>query len=115
MVHRVQEMFKKLGAEGTFQAIKRKAPGTIDRDLYAYVIDTKDFTNWVVMANGAIPTMTTGTSLWDFRDQNGKTLGREQAPVCKTARGGAHLRFLIPLPPQTDTKPPFIDPIADPS
>ena len=33
MVRRVQEMYKKLGAEWTFQAIKRKAPGTIDRDL----------------------------------------------------------------------------------
>jgi len=33
MVRRVQEMFKKLGPEGTFQAIKRKAPGTVERDL----------------------------------------------------------------------------------
>src|SRR3984893_16126365 len=38
MVHRVQEMFKKLGPEATFEAVKRKAPGTIDRDLYAYIL-----------------------------------------------------------------------------
>ena|GEM_PF-276566 len=115
MVHRVQEMFKKLGAEGTFAAIKRKAPGTIDRDLYAYVIDTKDFTNWVVMANGAIPTMTTGTSLWDFRDQNGKYLGREQAEVCKSGRGWVDFRFLSPLTQQIDDKSAYIERIGDTS
>src|SRR5258708_18062191 len=113
MVHRVQEMFKKLGAEGTFQAIKRKAPGTIDRDLYAYVIDTKDFTNWVVMANGAIPTMTTGTSLWDFRDQNGKYLGREQAAVCKSGRGWGDFRFFSPLTQQIGGKLTLIGPNLD--
>jgi TRAP-type uncharacterized transport system substrate-binding protein len=115
MVHRVQEMFKKLGAEGTFAAIKRKAPGTIDRDLYAYVIDTKDFTNWVVMANGAIPTMTTGTSLWDFRDQNGKYLGRQQAEVCKSGRGWVDFRWLNPVTQQIDDKSAYIERIGDTS
>jgi TRAP-type uncharacterized transport system substrate-binding protein len=115
MVHRVQEMFKKLGAEGTFQAVKRKAPGTIDRDLYAYIIDTKNFTNWVVMANGAIPTMTTGTSLWDFRDQNGKYLGREQAEVCKSGRGWVDFRWLSPVTQQIDDKSAYIERIGDTS
>jgi TRAP-type uncharacterized transport system substrate-binding protein len=115
MVHRVQEMFKKLGPDGTFQAVKRKAPGTIDRDLYAYIIDTKDFTNWVVMANGAIPTMTTGTSLWDFRDQNGKYLGRQQAEVCKSGRGWVDFRWLNPVTQQIDDKSAYIERIGDTS
>jgi len=109
MVHRVQEMFKKLGAEGTFAAIKRKAPGTIDRDLYTYIIDT----NAVVMANGAIPTMTTGTSLWDFRDQNGKYLGREEAEVCKSGRGWVDFRWLSPVTQQIDDKSAYIERIGD--
>src|SRR6516165_10598293 len=79
MVHRVQDMFKKLGPEGTFLAIRRKAPGTIDRDLYAYVVDQ----NGIVQANGAIAAMTPGTNLYDFRDQNGKYMMREQLEVCK--------------------------------
>jgi uncharacterized protein len=113
MVHRVQEMFKKLGAEGVFAAIKRKAPGTIDRDLYAYIVDTKNFTNWVVMANGAIPTMTTGTSLWDFRDQNGLYLGRVEAEVCKSGRGWVDFRWLNPVTQQIDDKSAYIERIGD--
>ena len=92
MVHRVQEMFKKLGAEGTFAAIKRKAPGTIDRDLYAYIVDQ----NGAVVANGAIPTMTTGTNLWNFRDQNGKYFMREQVAACKAGQGLSHLKSTQP-------------------
>src|SRR5215475_1049888 len=113
MVHRVQDMYKKLGAEGVFAAIKRKAPGTIDRDLYAYIVDTKDFTNWVVMANGAIPTMTTGTSLWNFRDQNGLYLGRVEAEVCKGGRGWVDFRWLNPVTQQIDDKSAYIERIGD--
>src|SRR5215468_5021470 len=74
MVHRVQEMNKKLGPEGVFAAVKRKAPGTVDRDLYVYIVDQ----NGIVMANGVIPTMTTGTNLFNARDQNGKYFMREK-------------------------------------
>jgi TRAP-type uncharacterized transport system substrate-binding protein len=109
MVRRVQDMYKKLGAEGTFQAIKRKAAGTIDRDLYAYIIDT----DAVVMANGAIPTMTTGTSLWNFRDQNGKYLGREEVDVCKNGRGWVDFRWLNPVNQQIVDKSAYIERIGE--
>jgi TRAP-type uncharacterized transport system substrate-binding protein len=110
MVRRVQEMFKKLGADGTFQAIKRKAPGTIDRDLYAYIVDQ----NGVVMANGAIPTMTTGTNLWNFRDQNGKYFMHEQVAVCKSGQGGwVDFRWLSPLTQQIYDKSSYIDRLGD--
>ena len=105
MVRRVQEMFKKLGPEATFQAIKRKAPGTIDRDLYAYVVDQ----NGVVQANGAIPSMTTGTNLYNFRDQNGKYMMREQLEVCKgPQRGWVDFRFLSPLTQTIEDKSTYI-------
>ena len=110
MVRRVQEMFKKLGPEGTFQAIKRKAPATVDRDLYAYIVDQ----NGVVMANGVIPTMTTGTNLWNFRDQNGKYFMREQVAICKSGRGGwVDFRWLSPVTQQIDDKSSYIDRVGD--
>ena len=110
MVHRVQEMFKKLGPEATFQAVKRKAPGTIDRDLYAYILDL----NGVVMANGAIPTMTTGTNLINFRDQNGKYFMREQMEVCKgPQRGWVDFRFLSPLTQTIDDKSSYLERMGD--
>src|ERR1700730_8899844 len=110
MVHRVQEMFKKLGPEATFQAVKRKAPGTIDRDLYAYILDL----NGVVMANGAIPTMTTGTNLINARDQNGKYFMREQMEVCKgPQRGWVDFRFLSPLTQTIDDKSSYLERMGD--
>ena len=110
MVHRVQEMFKKLGPEGTFQAVKRKAPGTIDRDLYAYILDL----NGVVMANGAIPTMTTGTNLINFRDQNGKYLMREQMEVCKgPQRGWVDFRWLSPVTQTIEDKSAYLERMGD--
>jgi TRAP-type uncharacterized transport system substrate-binding protein len=110
MVHRVQEMFKKLGPDGTFQAIKRKAPGTIDRDLYAYVVDQ----NGVVQANGAIPSMTTGTNLYNFRDQNGKYMMREQLEVCKGPQHGwVDFRFLSPLTQTIEDKSTYIERMGD--
>ena len=110
MVHRVQDMFKKLGPEGTFQAVKRKAPGTIDRDLYAYILDL----NGVVMANGAIPTMTTGTNLINFRDQNGKYMMREQMEVCKgPQRGWVDFRWLSPVTQTIEDKSAYLERMGD--
>jgi len=110
MVHRVQEMFRKLGPEATFQAIKRKAPGTIDRDLYAYVVDF----HGIVIANGAIPTMTTGTNLYDFQDENGKYFMREQLEVCKgLQRGWVDFRWLSPATQTVEDKSSFIERMGD--
>jgi TRAP-type uncharacterized transport system substrate-binding protein len=106
MVHRVQDMFKKLGPEQTFKAILSKASGTIDRDLYAYVVDE----NGIVKANGAIPTMTPGTNLYNFRDQNGKYMMREQLDVCKgPGRGWVDFRFLSPVTQTIEDKSTYIE------
>ena len=110
MVHRVQDMFKKLGPQATFIGIRRKAPGTIDRDLYAYVVDQ----NGVVQANGAIPAMTPGTNLYDFRDQNGKYMMREQLEVCKgPGHGWVDFRFLSPLTKTVEDKSTYIERMGD--
>jgi TRAP-type uncharacterized transport system substrate-binding protein len=106
MVHRVQDMFRKLGYEATIKAVLSKSGGTIDRDLYAYILDQ----NGVVMANGAIPTMTPGTNLYNFRDQNGKYMMREQLEVCKgTGSGWVDFRFLSPLTQTIEDKSTYIE------
>jgi uncharacterized protein len=110
MVHRAQEMFKKLGPEGTFEAVRHKAPGTIDRDLYVYILDM----NGVVMANGAIPTMTTGTNLYNVRDQNGKYFVREKLELCKANRPGwVDFRFLSPKTQTIDDKSSYVERMGD--
>jgi uncharacterized protein len=110
MVHRSQEMFKKLGPEGTFQAVRHKAPGTIDRDLYVYILDM----NGVVMANGAIPTMTPGTNLYNVRDQNGKYFVREKLELCKANRPGwVDFRFLNPQTQTIDDKSSYVERMGD--
>src|SRR5215470_8106666 len=111
MVHRVQDMYKKLGLEATVQAVRRKAPGTIDRDLYAYIIDF----NGLVVANGAIPTMTPGTNLINFRDQNGKYVMRAELEVCKgpQARGWVDFRWLSPATQTIDDKSAYLERLGD--
>jgi TRAP-type uncharacterized transport system substrate-binding protein len=110
MVHRAQEMFKKLGPEGAFQAVRHKAPGTIDRDLYVYILDM----NGVVMANGAIPTMTPGTNLYNVRDQNGKYFVREKLELCKANRPGwVDFRFLNPQTQTIDDKSSYVERMGD--
>jgi uncharacterized protein len=110
MVHRVQDMFKKLGPDATVQAVRRKAPGTIDRDLYVYIVDQTGH----VVANGAIATMTPGTNLYDFKDQNGKYLMREQLDVCKgPQRGWVDFRWLSPLTRTIEDKSSYIERMGD--
>jgi uncharacterized protein len=110
MVHRVQDMYKKLGPEATFQAIRRKAAGTIDRDLYAYIIDL----NGLVVANGAIPTMTPGTNLINYRDENGKYVMREELEVCKgPQRGWVDFRWLSPATQTVEDKSAYLERMGD--
>ena len=110
MVHRAQEMFKKLGSEGTFEAVRHKARGTIDRDLYVYILDI----NGIVMANGVIPTMTTGTNLYNARDQNGKYFMREKLDLCKASRPGwVDFRFLNPVTQTIEDKSSYIERMGD--
>lgn len=110
MVHRVQDMYRKLGPDATFQAIRSKAPGTIDRDLYAYVIDL----NGRVVANGAIPTMKPGTDLSNYRDDGGKYVMREELEVCKgPQRGWVDFRWLNPVTQTIEDKSAYLERMGD--
>ena len=83
MVHRVQDMFKKDGAEATFKTVTEKDKSFNDRDLYPFIY-TLDGTNCV--AHGANPAMV-GKNLIDLKDQDGKFLIRE---LSATAQNPGH-------------------------
>lgn len=67
MVRRVQQKFKKEGAEAAFRAINNKAPGFADRDLYPFVTELTG----LCVANGVTPAVR-GKNLLDLKDQDGK-------------------------------------------
>ena len=67
-----------------------------------------------MQANGAIPAMTTGTNLYNFRDQNGKYMMREQLEVCKGPQHGwVDFRFLSPLTQTIEDKSTYIERMGD--
>jgi TRAP-type uncharacterized transport system substrate-binding protein len=105
MVHRVQTMYKTQGQEATFEAIRRKAKGFIDRDMYAYVIDLKG----VVHANGAVPAVQ-GKNIYDFRDQNGDYLVRDEVEICKDpGHGWLDFRWLNPVTKVVEDKSAYLE------
>jgi uncharacterized protein len=83
MVRRVQEKFKRDGAEATFRAITQKSKAFHDRDLYPFVYDLAG----VNMAHGARSELV-GKNLIDFKDQNGKFLIREMIELVNDAGDG---------------------------
>ncbi len=83
MVNRVQEKFKKDGADATFKAVSDKStPEFHDRDLYPFIYDM----NGVNVAHGARPALI-GKNLIDLKDQDGTYLIRE---MVKIANGPHH-------------------------
>jgi uncharacterized protein len=109
MVHRVQKMFKQEGAEATFEAIRRKSKPFFERDLYAYVIDQ----NGVVHANGAVPAVQ-GKNIFDFRDQNGDYLVRDEIEICKDpGHGWVDFRWLNPTTKVVEDKSAYLEKMGD--
>ena len=73
MVHRVEEMFTKDGADITFHAVSDQSVKEFhDRDLYPFVFDLSGRCD----AHGARPVLI-GKNLIDLKDQDGKYLIRE--------------------------------------
>src|SRR5712691_12871639 len=80
MVRRVQQKFKKEGAEAAFNAINNKAPGFADRDLYPFVTELTG----LCVANGVTPAVT-GKNLIDLKDQDGRFIIQEFIKIASTA------------------------------
>ena len=80
MVRRVQQKFKKEGAEAAFNAINSKAPGFADRDLYPFVTELTG----LCVANGVTPAVR-GKNLLDLKDQDGKFMIQEFVRTASTS------------------------------
>jgi uncharacterized protein len=109
MVRRVQERFKKDGAEATFRVINNGAFN--DRDLYPWV-HTIDGTLHV--ANGAFPQIR-GKNLHDMRDQDGKFTTQEFMRIASTPpyRGWSDFRWLNPKTNTIEDKSAWVERMGD--
>ena len=111
MVRRVQEKFKKEGAEATFRAINNKASTFVDRDLYPFVY-TLDGT--LCVANAQTPSVR-GKNIIDLKDQDGKLLIQDFVRIVHTppGHGWSDYRWPNPVTGLIDDKSAFIDRIGD--
>jgi TRAP-type uncharacterized transport system substrate-binding protein len=109
MVRRVQEKFKKEGADATFRAINSGEFN--DRDLYPWV-HTIDGTLHV--ANGAFPQIR-GKNLHDMKDQDGKFTTQEFMRIATTPpyHGWSDFRWLNPKTNTVEDKSAWVERMGD--
>jgi cytochrome c len=110
MVKRVQDKFKKDGAEVTFKAVTEKAEEFNERDLYPFIY-TLDGTKCV--AHGANSALV-GKNLIDLRDQDGKFLIRELAETAKSpGHGWVDYKWPNPITKMIDPKSSYVERMGD--
>src|SRR5262249_26114779 len=109
MVKRVQDKFKRDGAQATFAAINAQAREFHDRDLYVYVLDR----NCVIQANAARKELV-GKSLYDFRDQDGIYPARNTVDIAMNkGRGWTDYRWTNPKTNQIEAKSTYVERLGD--
>jgi uncharacterized protein len=109
MIKRVQEKFRRDGAQATFQAITDQARAFHDRDLYVYVLDY----DCVLVAQGANKALV-GKSLWEFRDQDGVYPARNTVEIAKTKGSGwTDYRWTNPKTGLVEAKSTYVERIGD--
>ena len=110
MVKRVQDMFKKDGADATFKAVSDKSVAEFhDRDLYPFIYDM----NGICVAHGARPALI-GKNLIDLKDQDGKYLIRELAEIAKgPGSGWVDYKWPNPLNNKIEDKSSYVEKMGD--
>jgi len=110
MVKRVQDKFKKDGAEQAFKAVTDKSSAEFhDRDLYPFIYDMSG----VCVSHGATPALI-GKSLIDLKDQDGKYLIREMIAISKGPKSGwIDYKWPNPLTKKIDDKSSYIESMGD--
>jgi cytochrome c len=110
MVKRVQETFKKEGAQATFKAVSDKStPAFHDRDLYPFIYDLSG----VCVAHGARPALI-GKKLIDLKDQDGTYLIREMVKIAETTGSGwVDYKWPNPLTNKIEDKSSYIERMGD--
>jgi cytochrome c len=110
MVKRVQDMFKKDGADATFKAISDPSNKDFhDRDLYAYVYTLAG----VCVAHGARPALI-GKNLIDIKDQDGNYLIRAHIAVAEgPGSGWVNYKWPNPLTNKIEDKSSYVEKMGD--
>jgi cytochrome c len=110
MVKRVQDEFKKDGAQATFKAVSNKSVKSFhDRDLYPFIYDLSG----KCVAHGARPALI-GKNLIDLKDQDGKYLIREMVAIAKGPRTGwVDYKWPNPLNNKIEDKSSYIERMGD--
>jgi cytochrome c len=110
MVKRVQEKFKKDGAEATFKAVSDKSiPEFHDRDLYPFIYEM----NGLNVAHGARPALI-GKNLIDLKDQDGKYLIREMVTIANgSGSGWIDYKWPNPINNKIEDKSSYVEKMGD--
>jgi cytochrome c len=110
MVKRVQEKFKKDGAEATFKAVSDKSTREFhDRDLYPFIYDMTG----VNVANGA-RTFLIGKNLIDVKDQDGQYIFREMIRIASgPGSGWIDYKWLNPNTNKVENKSTYVEKMGD--
>src|SRR5262252_158771 len=109
MVKRLQEKFKKDGADATFAAVTAQQHAFKDRDLYVYIMNF----DCVIQAHAANSSLV-GKSLFEFRDQDGVYPARRTVEVAKTAgRGWIDYRWTNPKTNLVEAKSTYVEKLGD--
>jgi len=109
MVKRVQEKFKREGAQATFAAITAQSRQFKDRDLYVYVLNF----DCVIQAHAARKELL-GKSLFDFRDQDGIYPARNTVEVAKSkGNGWIDYRWTNPKTGFVEAKSTYVEKLGE--
>lgn len=110
MVKRVQDTFRKEGAQETFKEVSDKSNKAFhDRDLYPFIYDMSG----VCVAHGARPALI-GKKLIDLKDQDGKYLIREMVKIAQTGGSGwVDYKWPNPLTNKIEDKSSYIEKMGD--
>jgi signal transduction histidine kinase len=110
MVKRVQEMFKKDGADATFKAVDDPSNKEFhDRDLYAYIYNLSG----LCVAHGARPALI-NKNLIDIKDQDGNYLIRGHIEIAK-GPGSGWISYKWPNPQtnKIENKTSYVEKMGD--
>jgi|SRR5208282_3310149 len=110
MVKRVQDMFKKDGADATFKAVSDPSTKEFhDRDLYPFIYTLSG----VCVAHGARPALI-GKNLIDIKDQDGVYLVREFIKVAEgPASGWVDYKWPNPQTNKIEDKSSYAEKLGD--
>jgi len=110
MVKRVQEKFKKDGADATFKAVSDPSNKEFhDRDLYAYIYTLSG----LCVAHGARPALI-GKNLIDIKDQGGNYLVRAHIEIAKgPGSGWVSYKWPNPLTNKIEDKTSYVEKMGD--